>query len=125
MRIPISAKDEPRSLGRMEGKTRPHTHTHTHLIIDPIPGGAILIVYDNRDGRRRGRSRRPQRRTSRCLTARLLRREIIPRYRTLSIEGAPGPPEANDVRADDGGGPWPPLPPGESGGHGPKVLDGL
>ena len=26
-------------------------------------------------------------------------------YRTLTDEGAPGPPEASDVRADGGGGP--------------------
>ena len=61
---------------------------------------------------------------SRCLAARLLRRKITPRYETLSTGGAPGPPEASNVRADDGGGPWPPLPHGGSGGHGPKVLDG-
>ena len=42
---------------------------------------------------------------SRCLATRLLHRKIIPRYRTLSTEGAPGPPAASDVRDDDGGGP--------------------
>ena len=36
---------------------------------------------------------------------RLTRHEIASRYRTLTAEGAPGPPEASDVRADDGGGP--------------------
>ena len=56
----------------------------------------------------------------RRLLRRLTRREIVSRYRTLSTEGAPGPPEASDVRADDGGGPWPPLPPGGRGGHGRK-----
>ena len=25
------------------------------VLIDPVPGGAIPIVYDDRDGRRRGR----------------------------------------------------------------------
>ena len=39
-----------------------------------------------------------------------MRRKIASRYRTLSTEGAPGPPEASNVRADDGGGPWPQLP---------------
>ena len=62
---------------------------------------------------------------SRCLAARLLRREIRPRYQTLSTGGAPGLLEASDVRADDRVGSWPPLPPGGSVGHGPKVLDGL
>ena len=28
------------------------TISSDHLQIDPIPGGAILIVYDDRDGRR-------------------------------------------------------------------------
>ena len=36
---------------------------------------------------------------------RLMRDKIASRYRTLTAEGAPGPPEASDVRADDGGGP--------------------
>ena len=93
-----------------------------HLLIDRSPGGAIPLVYDDRDGRHRGRSQRPRRRTSRCLARRLLRREISPRYRTLSTGGAQGPPEASDVRADDGGGPWPPLPPGGRGGHGRKLF---
>ena len=53
-----------------------------------------------------------------------MRRKISPRYQNLSTEGAQGPPEASDVRAD-GGGPWLPLPPGGSGGHGQKLLDGL
>ena len=56
---------------------------------------------------------------------RLTRHEIASRYRTLTAEGAPGPPEASDVRADDGGGPWPPLPPGGRGRHRRKVLDDL
>ena len=71
-----------------------------HLLIDRSPGSAIPIVYDDRDGRCRGRSQQPRRRTSRCLARRLLRYEISPRYRTLSTEGAPGPPEASDVRVD-------------------------
>ena len=82
-----------------------------HQLIDRSPGGAIPIVYDDRDGRRRGRLQRPRRRTSRCLLRRLTRHEISPRYQTLSTEGAPGSPEASNVRANDGGGPWPPLPP--------------
>ena len=86
---------------------------------------AVAIVYGDRDGRQGRQSRRPLRRTSRCLAARILCREIAPRYRTLSTEGAPGPPEASDMRADDGGGPWPPLPPGGRGGHCRKILDGL
>ena len=93
-----------------------------HQLIDCSPGGAIPIVYDDRDGRRCGRSQRPRWLTSRCLARRLLRREISPRYRTLSTGGAQGPPEASDVRADDGGGPWPPLPPGGKGGHGQKLF---
>ena len=36
---------------------------------------------------------------------RLTRDEIALRYRTLTAEGAPGPLEASDVRADDYGGP--------------------
>ena len=96
-----------------------------YLLIDPSIGGAIPILHGDRDGRRHGRSRRPQRRTSKFLAARLLRRKISPRYRTLSTEGALGPPEASDVRSDDGGGPWPPLPPGRSGDHRQKLLDGL
>ena len=36
---------------------------------------------------------------------RLCGHEIASRYRTLTAEGAPGPPEASDVRDDDGGGP--------------------
>ena len=35
----------------------------------------------------------------------LTRHEIASRYRTLIAEGALGPPEASDVRADDGDGP--------------------
>ena len=92
-----------------------------HLLIDRSPGGTIPIVYDDRDGRRRGRSQRTRRRTARCLARWLLRREISPRYRTLSTEGAPGPPEARDVWTDDGHGPWPLLPDG-SGSHGPKLF---
>ena len=36
---------------------------------------------------------------------RLTRHKIASRYRTLTAEGATGPPEASDVRGDDGGGP--------------------
>ena len=96
-----------------------------HALIDPSIGGAISIVHGDRYGLRRGRFQWPRRCTSRCLARRLLRREISPRYRTLSTGGAQGPPEASDVRVDDGGGPWPPLPPGGSGDHGLKALDGL
>ena len=93
-----------------------------HLLIDRSPGGAIPIVYDDQDCRRRGRSQRPRRRTSRRLARRLLRRKISPHYRTLSIEGDRGPPEASDVRTDDDHGPWPPLSPDGSGSHGPKLF---
>ena len=41
----------------------------------------------------------------RRLLRRLTRHKITSRYRTLNPEGAPGPPEASDVQADDGGGP--------------------
>ena len=55
----------------------------------------------------------------------LTRREISPHYQILSTEGAQGPPEASGMQDDDGGGPWPPLPPGGSGNHDPKLLDSL
>ena len=85
------------------------TISHDHLLIDRSPGGDIPIVYDDRaDGRGRAACDSVRRRH---LLRRLTRREISPRYQTLSTEGAPGPLEASDVRADDGGGPWPPLPP--------------
>ena len=74
------------------------TISSDHVQIDLIPGGAILIFHDNRDGRRRGRSRQPRKRMSSCLAAWLLRRKITPCYETLSTGGAPGPPEASDVR---------------------------
>ena len=95
------------------------TISQDYLLIDLSPGGAIPIVYDDRDGRRRAACDNVRRRH---LLRRLTRREISPHYQTLSTEGAPGPPEASDVRADDGGGPWPPLPPGGRGGHGPKLF---
>ena len=93
-----------------------------HLLIDRSPGGAIPIVYDDRDGRRQAACDGVRRRR---LLRRVTRREISPRYQTLSTEGAQGPPEASDVRADDGGGSWPPLLPGGSGGHSQKLFDGL
>ena len=93
-----------------------------HLLIDRSPGGAIPIVYDDQDGRRRAACDSVRRRH---LLRRLTRREISPRYQTLSTEGAQGPPEASYVRADDGGRPWPPLPPGGRGHHRRKELDGL
>ena len=82
----------------------------------------MVIVYGNRGGRRRAacdgvRRRRLLRRLTRC--------EISPRYQTLSTEGAQGPPEASGMWDDDGGGPWPPLPPDGSGNHGLKLLDSL
>ena len=36
----------------------------------------------------------------------LMRNKIASRYRTLTAEGVPGPPEASNVRAEDGGGPY-------------------
>ena len=41
----------------------------------------------------------------RCLLRRLTRHKIASRYRTLTAEGAPGPPEASDMQAADGSGP--------------------
>ena len=76
-------------------------------------------MYDNRDGRCRAECKGVRRRR---LLRRLTRRKISPRYQTLSTEGALGPPEASGVRADDGGGSWPPLPPSGSGGHDQKLL---
>ena len=38
------------------------TISSEHILIDHSPSGAILIVNDNRDGHRRGRSRRERRR---------------------------------------------------------------
>ena len=40
----------------------------------------------------------------RRLLRQLTRHQIPSRYRTLTAEGAPGPSEASDVQADDGGG---------------------
>ena len=59
----------------------------------------------------------------RRLLRRLTRHENSPRYQTLSTEGAQGPPEASDVRDDDGGGPWPPLPPGGEAAMGLSCFD--
>ena len=42
-----------------------------HVRIYPVPNGSIPIVYDDRDGRRRGRSRREQRRMLRCQARRI------------------------------------------------------
>ena len=41
----------------------------------------------------------------RRLLRRLMRHEIALWYRTLTAEGDPGPPDASDVRAGDGGRP--------------------
>ena len=87
-----------------------------YYIVVSLLDGAITVAHGDReavavddcDGVRRRR-----------LLRRLTRRENSPRYETLSTEGAQGPPEASVVRADDGGGPWPPFPPGGSGCHGP------
>ena len=98
------------------------TISQDHLLIDRSPGGAIPIVYDDRDGRCRAACDSAQRRH---LLRRLTRRKIASRYRTLSTEGAPGPPEASDVRADDGGGPWPPLPPGRAAAMVQSCFDSL
>ena len=85
------------------------TISQDHVLIDRSPGSAIPIVYDDRDGCRRAACDGVRRRR---LLRRLTRRENSPPYQTLSTEGARGPPEASDVRDDDGGRPWPPLPPG-------------
>ena len=86
------------------------------------PGGDISIAYDDRDGSCGVACDGVRRRR---LLRRLTRREIASRYRTLGTEGAPGPLEASDVQTDDCGGPWPPLLPGGSDGHRPKLYDGL
>ena len=57
-----------------------------HLLIDRSPGGAIPIVYNDRDGRRRAACDGVR---QRHLLRRLTRREIASRYRTLSTEGDP------------------------------------
>merc|ERR1711966_143241 len=80
------------------------TISQDYLLIDRSPGGAIPIVYDDRDGRRRAACDGVRRHH---LLRRLTRRENSSRYQTLSTGGAQGPPEASDVQADDGGGPWP------------------
>ena len=75
------------------------------MLIYYIPGGAITIVYgdrkavatDSRDGVRQRLMTRKVRR--------LLRREIIPRYRNLDVRGSQAPPAEIYGRADNGGGP--------------------
>ena len=48
------------------------------------------------------------------------------RYRPLSTEGAPGPPETSNVRVDDGCGPWAvSFGWGGSGGAMVKMYEGL
>ena len=75
------------------------------LLIDRSLGGAMDSVYGDREaiaGRRATACDGVRRRR---LLRRLCGHEIASRYRTLTREGAPGPPEAIDVRDDDGGGP--------------------
>ena len=99
-----------------------------HLLTGPSPGGAIAIVHGDREGRRRGRSRRPRRRASTCLLRRLLRREMPLRYGSLNTEGAPGPPEAIRVWVGNDGRPCAVSAGSGSGGHGDCGLmasDGL
>ena len=75
------------------------------LLIYRSLGGTMDRVYGDREaiaGRRATACDSVQRR---CLLRRLTRRKISSRYQTLSTEGAPGPPAASDVRADDGGRP--------------------
>ena len=92
------------------------------VLIDSGLGGAIFTVYDDRDGRRRATCEGMRRRR---LLRRLTRRKIASRYRTLSTEGAPGSPEASDVWDNDGGGPWPPLPPGGTAAMIQSCFDSL
>ena len=92
------------------------------LLIDRSLGGAMDSVYGDREaiaGRRATACDSVRRRRQ---LRRLCGHKIASRYRTLTAEGAPGPPEASDVRDDDGRGPWPALPLGGRGGHGPKSF---
>ena len=82
------------------------------LLIDRSLGGAMAIVYGDREAIAGRRATACDGVRQRRLLRRLCGHEIATRYRTLTTEGAPGPPEAIDVRDDDGGRPWPPLPPG-------------
>ena len=74
-------------------------------LIDSIFDVAIAIVHIDCDGRLRDTRGGVRRRTSRHLIRRLLRSEMPPCYETLYTRGAPGPPEASDVRDIDDGGP--------------------
>ena len=75
------------------------------ILVGSILGGAIAIVYGDREGRYRQRSRRRAAVATVRLVRRLLRRKITTRYETLYTGGAPGPPEANDVQGIADGGP--------------------
>ena len=87
-----------------------------HILVDSVFSASITIVHSNRESRRRRQSRRRAAAEIVRLVRRLLRCKITPRYDNFFYTGgAPGSPEASDVRADDGGGPWPSLPPGGDG----------
>ena len=65
-----------------------------HILIDPSLGGAITIAYSVREVVAAGVRDGVQRRASRRQLKRLLRREIVSRYRTLTADGSQGPLEA-------------------------------
>ena len=71
------------------------TISQDHILIDRSPGGAIPIVYDDRDGHRRAACDGVRRRR---LLRRLTRRKISPRYQTTFsilrpiLKGPPGGP---------------------------------
>ena len=75
------------------------------LLIDRSLGGAIDSVYGEREAIAGRRATACDGVRQRRLLRRLCGHEIATRYRTLTTEGAPGPPEAIDVRDDDYGGP--------------------
>ena len=76
-----------------------------HVLVDSVFGTAIAIVHSDREGRRRQQLRRRAAAAIAPLVRQLLHRKITPCYETLYTEGAPGPPEASNVRGIDDGGP--------------------
>ena len=71
------------------------------MLIDLNPGGAIPIVHDDRDSRRR--DNRDGALAASRLTRWLFRREM-PHYETLTTEGAQRSPEAIYTSGNDGHG---------------------
>ena len=74
-----------------------------HILVVSIPDGAITVAHGDRETIAAGDCGGVRRRVK-TLLRRLTRHEIASRYRTRTAEGAPGPPEASDMQADDGGG---------------------